>query len=90
MKYIDWDEVKNAKLKQERGIGFEDILAAMDENRLLDDLHHPKRPNQRQFVIEHNNYAFLVPYVEDEQKIFLKTILPSRKATKQYLKGGEK
>jgi len=90
MKHFDWDEAKNAKLKAERGVGFEDVLTAFDEDRLLADLQHPKRPNQRQFVIEHNKYAFLVPYVEDDQKIFLKTIIPSRKATRQHLKGGDK
>ncbi len=90
MKYYDWDEFKNSRLKTERGVSFEDVLAAIDDNRLLDDLEHPNKgryPGQRELVVNLDNYVYLVPYVEDNEKIFLKTIIPSRKATKQYLKG---
>jgi uncharacterized DUF497 family protein len=89
MKYFDWDEEKNKILKSQRGIGFEDALIAVEENNVIDDLAHPRRKNQRILVIKHGDYAYLVPYVEDDEKIFLKTIIPSRKATRDYLKGGK-
>ncbi len=88
MKYFDWSEDENKQLKVERGIGFEDVLIAIDENRILDQRKHPnnkKYPEQQLLVVEINQYAFLVPYVEDEEKLFLKTIIPSRKETKKYL-----
>lgn len=91
MKLIDWDELKNIQLKTERNVCFEDVQTALEESRLLAEEAHinPKRyPNQRLFVVNINNYAYLVPYVEDETKLFLKTIIPSRKATKQYLTKG--
>ena len=88
MKYFDWNAEKNAQLQSERDIGFEDILVAIDEGALLDLLEHPDRkryPHQKIFVVAVSGYAYLVPFVEDEEKVFLKTIIPSRKATKQYL-----
>jgi uncharacterized DUF497 family protein len=88
MKYIDWDTEKNEVLKNERDIRFEDILVALDHGDLLDILEHSNRkryPNQRIFIVAVGGYAYLVPFVEDEEKIFLKTIIPSRKATKHYL-----
>lgn len=93
MKYFDWNEEKNALLKALREISFEDVQTAIEEGRVLDDFEHPDKkryPNQRVFVVEIDDYAYYVPYVEDEEKIFLKTIFPSRKATKKYLYGGEK
>jgi len=88
MKYVDWDNKKNGQLKEEREISFEDILIAIEEGRLLDIVEHPNKNrylNQKIFIVVINNYAYLVPFVEDEEKIFLKTIIPSRKATKQYI-----
>lgn len=88
MKYIDWDKKKNEQLKQEREISFEDILNTIEEGNLLDIVEHPNKnryPNQKIFIVTINDYAYLVPFVEDEEKIFLKTIIPSRKATKQYI-----
>ena len=85
MKYFDWDEEKNQKLKDEREIGFEDIVIAIDEGRLLITLEHPKRPNQKIYVVNVGNYAYMVPFVEDKEKYFLKTIYPSRKMTKTYI-----
>jgi uncharacterized DUF497 family protein len=90
MKTIQWELAKNEKLKTERGISFEAVLAAIERGDLLDDYIHPnqaKYPNQRLLVVKIREYAYLVPYVESEQKMFLKTIIPSRKATKQYIKG---
>ena len=88
MKYFDWDEEKNRRLKEERGIGFEDVLLALQEERLITIFRHPnqkKYPNQEIFVIEVNSYIYIIPFVEDQEKIFLKTIFPSRKLTKKYL-----
>lgn len=87
MKYFDWDPVKNAKLTADRSICFEDIVAAFDEG-LLDTVIHPNQsryPGQKIFIIAVNSYVFLVPFVENEEKIFLKTIYPSRKFTLKYL-----
>lgn len=88
MKFFDWNEDKNKTLKQEREISFEEILTAIEEGQLLDILEHPERkryPNQKIFIVNVDNYAYLVPFVENKEKIFLKTIIPSRKATKKYL-----
>lgn len=87
MKYFDWNALKSTKLQVERGICFEDIVAAIDENKLLDTIFHPNQqlyPGQRIFIVEVEEYVFLIPFVEDEEKIFLKTIYPSRKYTMKY------
>ena len=88
MKPINWNYTKNQQLVAERGISFEDIVFYMQQGKLLDDIEHPnseKYPEQRIFVIDVDGYVHLVPYVEDRKEIFLKTVIPSRKATKQYL-----
>ena len=88
VKHFDWDDAKNAKLKAERGIGFEDIVFYIERGALLDVLEHPNPScyaGQRIFVVRREDYVYLVPFVEDEHTVFLKTIIPSRKATKQYL-----
>ena len=88
MKFFDWDDAKNAKLRAERGIGFEEIVFYIERGDLLDILEHPnpdRYAGQRIFVVRRDDYVYLVPFVEDEQTVFLKTIIPSRKATKQYL-----
>jgi uncharacterized DUF497 family protein len=90
MKQINWNAEKNQLLMSERGVSFEDVLFALQSGRLLDDLVHPnnfKYPNQRMFVVKIDDYAWLVPYVENEGEIFLKSVIPSRKATKYYLGG---
>ncbi len=83
---------KNEKLKSERDVSFEQVLLAIDEGDLLDDLRHPnsqKYPNQDVFIIliRIKNYIYIVPYIETEDQIFLKTIIPSRKLNKIYNKG---
>ena len=91
VKYFVWDDAKNAKLRTERGLGFEDIVFHIERGDLLDILEHPnpeRYGGQRIFVVRRDDYAYLVPFVEDEHTVFLKTIIPSRKATKEYL--GEK
>jgi uncharacterized DUF497 family protein len=88
VKYFDWDDAKNAKLREERGIGFEDIVFHMERGDLLDIQEHPnpdRYAGQRIFVVRREDYVYLVPFVEDEHTVLLKTIIPSRKATKQYL-----
>lgn len=92
MKPIVWDQLKNEKLKAERGIGFEEIEAALEEHRVLTILKHvnPQRyPGQQFLIVEINAYAYMVPFVEDNTKLFLKTIIPSRDATKKYLRGSK-
>jgi uncharacterized DUF497 family protein len=89
MKYYDWNEEKNQWLKKERNISFEMIVSCLDEEKLLDKIIHPnseRYPNQYILIVEYENYAYLVPFVEDEEKVFLKTIIPSRKATEKYLR----
>lgn len=88
MKPFSWSHDKNQQLIESRQISFEDVLYCIQRERLLDDIEHPnktKYPNQRVFVVEVDGYAYLVPYIESDDEIFLKTIIPSRKATKQYL-----
>lgn len=86
-KLIEFNEEKNKWLKEKRSISFEETIEALeDKKRLLDDVQHPKYKHQRMFVLNIKEYVYLIPYVEDEKKIFLKTIFPSRKAVKQYLK----
>lgn len=85
---FDWNTEKNEWLKRERGVCFEDVVGAFDSGKVLDRYPYPnqkKYPNQKIAVVEIDNYAYLVPYVEDELKIFLKTIIPNREATKKYL-----
>ena len=88
-----WNEKKNLQLKENRGIGFERIVVAIEEGNLLAVLNHPNKKkyhNQLVLVIEIASYAFCVPCVRDkDENFFLKTIFPSRKYTKQFnLKGG--
>ena len=88
MKYYDWDGKKNKDLKKERDISFEDIVNAISEGNLLDTVNHPNKkryPNQKQFMIKINEYVYIVPFIDRNGDYFLKTIIPSRKATKKYL-----
>ena len=88
MKSIIWNSSKNHQLIAERGISFEDVVFYLQQGALLDDIEHPNRdkyPGQRVFVINIDGYIHLVPYIENRKEIILKTIIPSRKATKQYL-----
>ncbi|HMK60788.1 MAG TPA: hypothetical protein VK452_06550 [Dissulfurispiraceae bacterium] len=92
MKLINWNSEKSQILKEIRGICFEDIVFYIKKGHFLNDYEHPnqkKYPGQRIMVIGIDNYAYLVPYVEDDEEIFLKTIIPSRKATEVYFGGKE-
>jgi hypothetical protein len=87
---IRWSEDKNSLLKQKLGFGFERIIIALDDGALVDDRRHinvDRYPNQRQLLIRLDDYIWVVPYVETEAEIFFKTFFPSRKATRDYLKG---
>ena len=89
MKFINWNSEKNEWLKQRRGISFEIIAFQIESELVLDVFEHPnqaKYPGQKIFAIDFEEYVYLVPFVEDDKGIFLKTIIPSRKATKDYLK----
>ena len=92
MEYYRWDYDKNQQLRAERGISFEQIVMHIERGSVLDITEHPNQktyPIQQILVIEINDYAYLVPFVEDENGRFLKTIIPSRKATRDYLGGGK-
>jgi hypothetical protein len=91
MKPVNWNTEKNIRLKAERGVSFEEVLSAMSHGGLLDVQEHPNTgqyPNQRMLVVRIRGYAYLVPFVETESEVFLKTIIPSRKATRNYLTEG--
>ncbi len=90
MKYFTWDPGKNDKLRAERGISFEENVYHIERGDVLDILEHPnqeKYEGQRVFIVRVGDYAYLVPFIETENGVALKTIIPSRKATRRYLKG---
>ena len=92
MKFFDWNEEKNNWLKRTRGITFEDVVYHLTHGGLLDTIEHPRKkkyPGQRIFIINIEGYACVVPFIEDDDVIFLKTIIPSRKMTKFYLGGDQ-
>ena len=86
MNYINWSSEKNKKLTKERGVSFEICLIKIEGGNILDILNNKNYPNQKIFVLEIEGYVYLVPFIENENEIFLKTIIPSRKFTKKYLK----
>ena len=93
MKPFRWNHEKNERLKAERNISFEEIVLAIETDGLLDVLRHPnsgKYANQQVFIVAVEQYAYFVPFVEEADYYFLKTVVPSRKATRDYLKRGDK
>ncbi|ANE53952.1 hypothetical protein [Methylomonas sp. DH-1] len=89
MKPFRWNHQKNELLKKYRGISFEEIALAIEADGLLDELRHPnqdKYPNQSILVVALDVYVYLVPFVEEENYFFLKTVIPSRKTTRDYLR----
>jgi len=74
-------------MKKERNISFEAIVIAVKEGNVLDIIANPSRnfPDQKAYVVNINNYVYYVPFVETDETIFLKTIIPSRKVKKKYL-----
>lgn len=92
MKPFRWNSEKNEALKEGRGVSFESMVVAIEAGGLLDILAHPnerKYPHQRVLVVARDGYAYLVPFVEDDDYFFLKTVIPSRKATRDYLSQGD-
>ncbi len=89
-KYYEWNDEKNELLKRLRGVSFEQVVLGIASGDLIDRVKHPnpeKYPGQKVFLVKIEEYIYSVPYVEDKEKIFLKTIVPNRKATKKYLGG---
>lgn len=88
MENFDWSLEKNKKLIKERGISFEIAVEAILDGDLIkvEKNSSKKHPDQRMYIIVINNYCYLVPFVKEKDMIFLKTIIPSRKATKKFIK----
>jgi hypothetical protein len=89
-KVLEWNESKNHWLKTKRGLAFEEIVPRICGGGLLETIAHPAQsryPGQKIFVVQIIDYVVLVPFVEDERAVFLKTIIPSRKMKKRYLGG---
>ncbi len=87
MKTFNWDKEKNNLLKETRNISFEDILFYIERNEIIDIIENPnqdKYPAQKYFIISINDYVYYVPFIENRNEIFLKTIIPSRKYKKKY------
>lgn len=92
MKSFVWDEDKNELLKRERGVSFEEVVFHINNSDLLARLDHPSRTkysHQQIFVVLVGDYVYMVPFVEDHEKYFLKTIIPSRKLTREFLEQKE-
>lgn len=89
MKQFAWDPEKNKLLIKTRGISFEQVVFSIQNGKLLTILRHPnvkKYGNQRLFVVNIDGYAYVVPFIENEKTVFLKTVFPSRKLTKELLR----
>ena len=87
MKTISWNPEKNALLKDKRDVSFEDVVFHIMAGDILDTIEHPNQeryPGQQAHMIAIEEYVYLVPFIESEEEVFLKTIIPSRKATKTY------
>ena len=91
MELYHWDPEKNKRLVEERGISFEEIVAHIEQGDLLDVVRsrNERYKHQMQFVVKIMDYVYVVPFVDTGNEIFLKTIFPSRKMTKEYLEKGE-
>lgn len=89
MNIFRWDNKKNELLKSTRGVCFEQVVLLMERGEVLDTIEHPSQeryPGQKIAVVMIDTYVYLVPYVEHNEEIFLKTIIPSRKATNKYMR----
>jgi len=89
MNIFRWDNEKNELLKNNRGVCFEQVVLLMERGEVLDTIEHTNQeryPGQKIAVVMIDAYAYLVPYVEHNEEIFLKTIIPSRKATNKYVR----
>ncbi len=90
MPYYQWNKEKNEQLKVDRGLSFEQVVMHVEGGDLLDVYEHPNQkryPGQQILVVRIGVYAYVVPFVESADGRFLKTVIPSRKATREYLGG---
>ena len=90
MKFFSWNIEKNEQLKKERNVSFEEVVFLMKKGQLLDIAEHhdqEKYPRQMILIVNIYDYAYLIPFIETDNEVILKTIIPGRKATKKYLKG---
>lgn len=89
MNVFRWDNGKNELLKENRGVCFEQVVVLMERGDVIDTIEHPnqdKYPGQKIAILRIDDYVYLVPYVEKNEELFLKTIIPSRKATNKYVR----
>jgi len=89
MKVFRWDSEKNELLKKSRGVCFEQIVILMEREEILETIENPKQdkyPGQKIAIVQIDDYAYLVPYVQENDEIFLKTIIPNRKATNKHVR----
>ena len=89
MKVFRWDNDKNEWLKKNRVVSFEQVIILMEREDVLETIEHPnqnKYPGQKIATVKINDYVYLIPYVQESDDIFLKTIIPSRKATNKYVR----
>lgn len=90
MKTHNWSDEKSRWLEENRGISFEDVMFYLVTQNVMTIIEHPnqdKYSHQRMYVLDIDDYIYLVPFVENDKEIFLKTIIPSRSATKKYKEG---
>jgi len=93
MELFDWSEDKNEWLLAQRNVTFEEVVYWIMRGGLLDILEHPNTkmyPNQQLFIVNIDDYAYIVPFIEDNERVYLKTIIPSRKMTRKYMRPGSK
>jgi uncharacterized DUF497 family protein len=89
MKVFRWDNEKNEWLKNSRGVSFEQVVILMERGDVIETIEHPNQnryPGQKIATVLIDDYGYLVPYVQESDEIFLKTIIPSRKATNKYVR----
>jgi uncharacterized DUF497 family protein len=92
MRIFRWDNEKNKLLKKNRGVCFEQVVILMERGDILETIEHRNRnryPGQKIATIMIDDYVYLVPYAENNEELFLKTIIPSRKATNKYVRVGK-
>ncbi len=82
---FNWSYDKNEWLKRERSISFEEVVSHIEGGDVLDITPNPNYPNQNMYVIRMRNYVWIAPFIQEDSHIFLKTVYPSRKATRIYL-----
>ena len=90
MKVFRWDNEKNEWLKKNRGVCFEQVIVLMERGDVLETIEHPNQDKylgQKIATVRIDDYVYLIPYIQESEDIFLRTIIPSRKATNKYMRG---